>query len=90
MNHDNVVFAIRDKDPETIALAEPYDSTVCEQENSHFLDCIRKGTYPDCGAEDGLKALEVSHAIPESSRKDQVVTLLVGAAARRDPLYWPE
>ncbi len=41
-------------------------------ENEHFIGCIRDGRTPDVTGHDGLRALEVSHAILESSRSGEV------------------
>jgi predicted dehydrogenase len=37
-------------------------------ENEHFIGCIRDAKEPDVTGEDGLRALQISHAILESSR----------------------
>lgn len=37
-------------------------------ENEHFIGCIRDGKEPEVTGEDGLRALQISHAILESSR----------------------
>ena len=44
-------------------------------ESKHFIECVENDTQPAIGGAEGLKALEVSHAILRSSRDGVVVTL---------------
>lgn len=75
MNHDEMLVNCRDSEAESIALDEPYGKEVFKQQSVHFLDCIRRGVSPQCTARDGLRALEVSHAILESSHSGKQVSL---------------
>lgn len=74
-NHDEMLVRFRDTELETIPLNESYDKEIFKAESQHFLDCIRSGEEPQCSALDGLNALQVSHAILESSRDNRHVTL---------------
>jgi predicted dehydrogenase len=75
MNHDDMQVNCRDSAPETIVLNEPYGKDVFKEQSLHFVDCIRRGEAPQCTAADGLKALEVSHAILESSASGREVNI---------------
>ena len=75
MDHDTMQLNCRDAEPETIVLDEAYGKEVFKQQSLHFLDSVRQGDVPECTAEDGLRALEVSHAILESSSQGREVSL---------------
>jgi myo-inositol 2-dehydrogenase/D-chiro-inositol 1-dehydrogenase len=58
-----------------IRVNDPFDAESYYTENKHFIECIRTGTPPDIGAENGLESLRVSLAIIESARTGKTVEL---------------
>ena len=78
-NHDTMYMKLDTEEEETVVeLNERYDETIMAEECRGFLDYIRgrnlgKNGVELPGVDDGLRALEISHAMLESSRKNVVV-----------------
>ncbi len=72
----NFHWKLSDMEDEHIEVVNnPNDVTGFINENKHFIDCIEKKEEPSVSGDDGLKTLEISHAILESHRKGKVITL---------------
>jgi myo-inositol 2-dehydrogenase/D-chiro-inositol 1-dehydrogenase len=56
-------------------LNDPLDASSYNAENRHFIDCILNDSQPLVTAEDGLKALQISHAILASHRTNEVIAI---------------
>jgi predicted dehydrogenase len=56
-------------------LNDPLDVNSYIAENRHFIDCVENKRPPEVTGEDGLRALEISHAILRSHREQRVVEL---------------
>ncbi len=74
-NHDLMSIKFEGSEEENIELNEPYSSDIFKNESQYFIDCINKNQLPMAGADDGLRALEVSHAILKSSKENRLVEL---------------
>lgn len=48
---------------------DPFDDESYYRENLHFIECLQQNRQPEVGAENGLKALEVSLAMLRSDRE---------------------
>ena len=65
-----------DMENETLTvLNDPLDVNSYVGENQHFVDCVENDRRPLVTGEDGLRALQISHAILRSARERQIVTL---------------
>jgi myo-inositol 2-dehydrogenase/D-chiro-inositol 1-dehydrogenase len=58
-----------------IRVNDPFDAESYYTENKHFIECIRTGTPPDIGAENGLESLRACLGIIESARTGKTVEL---------------
>jgi myo-inositol 2-dehydrogenase/D-chiro-inositol 1-dehydrogenase len=54
---------------------DPNDINGFINENRHFLEVVDRGVTPQVTGADGLRALEVSHAILQSSRENRKVEI---------------
>ena len=62
------VFSHQNKEPEKLAPPPGFErNTMFLDELSHFIDCIKTKRQPECGFADGLRALEIVHAVKQSS-----------------------
>ena len=60
---------------EVVRMNDPFDDVSYYTENKHFIECVEKKEIPLIGIDNGLKALEVSHAILEASKTGQRVKI---------------
>jgi myo-inositol 2-dehydrogenase/D-chiro-inositol 1-dehydrogenase len=56
-------------------IGDTFDDRSYVEENQHFIDCIVGGLSPAITGEDGLAALQVSHAMHQSHQNDAVVAV---------------
>lgn len=56
-------------------LNDPLDVNSYLAENDHFVHCVENDCQPKVSGEDGLRALEISHAILRANRDKQMVQL---------------
>jgi len=62
------VFSHKNQQPEILAPPPGFErNTMFLDELSHFIDCIKTKRQPVCGFADGLRALEIVHAVKQSS-----------------------
>ncbi len=74
--YDKIEWALHEDDEKSVEVFDlPPRRQIMRYNMEHFIECVREGNTPSCGAEDGLNAMRIVDGLKQSIAAGQAVAL---------------